>query len=136
MSLSFNAFPSEHSTLFSSSRHFLPPAPCRGSVLKSTAAIFHTYLPIKKYCYFWTAYETKRKSTILGHSIGNQFLFCNIKYMIYLRITFNQIALHDGKPQNICDECVTTLQKAVELKQVADLAQWRLQLEAEMGNIF
>ncbi|XP_034830726.2 zinc finger protein Paris-like isoform X2 [Maniola hyperantus] len=43
-----------------------------------------------------------------------------------------EVKKNDGKPQYICPECATTLRKAVELKQVAEVAQWRLQQEAEL----
>ncbi|XP_045771799.1 zinc finger protein 90-like isoform X2 [Maniola jurtina] len=43
-----------------------------------------------------------------------------------------EVKKNDGRPQYICSECATTLGKAVELKQIAELAQWRLQQEAEM----
>ncbi|KAM3960588.1 uncharacterized protein ACR2FA_005332 [Aphomia sociella] len=38
----------------------------------------------------------------------------------------------DGKPQYICDLCVAVVKNAAELKQTAEITQWRLQQEHEM----
>ncbi|XP_075973920.1 uncharacterized protein LOC142975116 [Anticarsia gemmatalis] len=38
----------------------------------------------------------------------------------------------DGKPQHICSACDKTLRKAEQLKQTAEVTQWRLQQELEI----
>ncbi|XP_039754077.1 zinc finger protein 792-like isoform X2 [Pararge aegeria] len=54
------------------------------------------------------------------------------KCSLAVRVPVKTIRQNDGKPQYICVECVQTLCKAVELKQVAEVTQWRLAQEAEM----
>ncbi|XP_026750893.2 zinc finger protein 679-like [Galleria mellonella] len=43
-----------------------------------------------------------------------------------------EISDKDGKPQHICKSCATVVNSAVELKQIAEITQWRLEQELEM----
>ncbi|XP_059051562.1 zinc finger protein 585B-like [Achroia grisella] len=43
-----------------------------------------------------------------------------------------EVSDRDGKPQHICNLCADVVNNAVELRQTAEITQWRLQQELEM----
>ncbi|XP_026729114.1 zinc finger protein 454-like [Trichoplusia ni] len=49
-------------------------------------------------------------------------------------ILFIHVCENDGKPQYICRACEVTLLNAEQLKQTAEITQWRLQQEYEMTS--
>ncbi|CAH0579504.1 unnamed protein product [Chrysodeixis includens] len=51
---------------------------------------------------------------------------------IIKNILFIQVYENDGKPQYICRACEATLLNAEQLKQTAEITQWRLQQESEL----
>lgn len=46
---------------------------------------------------------------------------------------YSKVTENDDKPQHICRKCEEVLKNAELLRQTAEVTQWRLQQELEMG---